>query len=368
MTYNSFLDFYFSTYWISIGVPVSLIGLYYIFRKWIRKGKPHTFTERIVTTVIAFVMIMLPALVNPTYWGYGSPDGVEEIHFESGKFIVIDYIMTMGSRTDDGYPCSRVHIIDPKTGEKKMRFTVGDDARFVGIHGDTLTVTRYNDAVLFSAKDGHQIAVYSTETLPQYFPELSSGINSLMWGGSSTVMEMTAQNGSYWNLFLTSGMLYPSDANRALPDEPHTNHFFIENEEIRRDDENPYDAFISLEGEGENQHQLFITDRHDSILNKNLMFLDGVPVAVNEHDSCFVILHYQTLEKQKFILTCVSLDGKKVLWAVQQSQFNSKFSFSEYTVPQVGYNQEDNTLCFWIDKTVYCLDGTDGKLLWQTEL
>ena len=368
MTYNSVLDLYFSTYWISLGVPVSLFILYYVFRKQIRKGKEYTFTERTVSIGIAFVMIMIPALVNPAYWGYGTPDGVQEIHFVNGNYIVIDYIMTMGSRYDDGYPCSRVHIIDPVTGEKKLRFTVGDDASFVGIHGDTLTVTRYNDAVLFSVKDGHQYAVYSTETLPGYFPELSTGINNLMWGDASTVMELTANNGSYWNLFLKSGMLYRSDANRAMPETPPSGKLYIYNDEIRRDDETFGSTFVSLEGEGENQHQLYITGSNDSILNRNLMFLDGIPVAVNGSDSCFVILHYQTLEKQKFILTCVSLDGKKVLWDVEQSQFNSKFSFSEYIVPQVGYNEVDNTLCFWIDKEIYCLDMNDGKLLWQTHL
>lgn len=369
MTYNSILDGYFSTYWISMGTPVALIILYYVFRHKIRKGKESTFGEVCAVMGFAFVMIMTAGVVNPLWWGYGSPEAVREIRYTDGKLLVIDHLRTMGSESDEGTPCSRVHVIDPATGEKQLRFTLGEEADLIGVHGDTLVVSKHNEAIAYSLTDGHEYVTYSEETLPGLFPELSSGIANTSWGGQSTVMQLTANNGKRYNLYLTTGHLYSEDESRAMEEHPWqpTGKLYAEEETIKRDDERWGSTVVELEGKNGNQYELFLTGENDSVLNNGLSFLDAEFLAVTA-DSNFIILSYETLEHKEFVLTCVSYDCQQVVWQIHQAQYNATFNFTDYIKPHTGYSAAANTLTFWIESSVYCVDAGTGKLLWETKL
>lgn len=369
MSYNSFLDTYFSSYWISMGIPVLLVIAWHVgLRRLFLKKKEYTFAERTISIGSMFVLIMIPGLVNPMYWGFGPPAAVREIRYTDGKYLVVDHIMTMGSEGEAGTPCSRVHVIDPKTGEKHLRFTLGEDADLAGVHGDTLVVVRYNDAVAYSVTDGHQYAVYSDETLPGLFPELSSGINNFMWGDGHQVMEITANNGKQYNLHLTNGQLYPaSDGTDQALWKP-TGQLYVDDRSVKRDNEHGGTTVVDLEGMNGNQYEFYLKGSNDSILNPQLTFLDARPVAVCPGDSSFIVLSYETLEHKAYLLTSVTLNGQKVNWTIHQSQYNSAYHYSDYEKPQTGYNVADNTLCFTIGTTAYCIDAASGKLLWQTSL
>lgn len=369
MSYNPFLDTYFSTYWISMGIPVFLMIAWLAgLRRVFLKNKEHTFGERMISIGVTTGLILIPGLVNPMYWGFGPPTAVREITFTDGKCLVVDHILTMGSKTDDGTPCSRVHVIDPKTGEKKLRFTLGEDADLVGVHGDTLVVARYSDAIGYSISDGHQYVTYSTETLPGLFPELSTGISNMMWGDQDRIMELTVNNGKQYNLYLTTGKLYP--ANDGGTDTAHyrpTGKLYIDDRVIKRDDEQWGTTVVEIDGKNGNQYEMFLQNSNDSVLNDKLAFLDAHPIALCP-DSSIIILSYETLEHKQFLLTSVSLDGQKVNWTIHQSQYNAKYAYNDYEKPQAGYSAKDNTLCFAVGTTAYCVDAATGKLLWQTTL
>jgi len=124
---------------------------------------------------------------------------------------------------------------------------------------------------------------------------------------------------------------------------------------------------LELQGESGNQYEEFITGPNDSVLNRSRTFLSGEFVAITA-DTNVIVLSYETLEHKLFILTCLTLDGKKVVWEMHQSQYNAEFEFSDYMKPQAGYNPTLNQLAFWIAGVVYCVDADSGKLLWNTEL
>lgn len=371
MTYNALLDGFFSSYWFSMALPLALIPVYYIFRPKIMKGKDGTFGEVCIVMGYAFVVMMTAGMANPLWWGFGTPEAVREIRYVDEKLLVIDHIRTMGSETDEGTPCSRVHVIDPETGEKQLRFTLGEEADLVGVHGDTLVVVKYNEATAYSLTDGHEYATYSQETLPDLFPELSSGIANIMWGGGSSIMEITANNGEMYELDLTTGWFYEATVENQEREMEVTEKLYCDDEEIKLDDvENGYysPTKYSLDGIDGNQYALYFQDSHDSILNKQVSFLDGEFIGVNNKDSTCIILSYETLEHQEFILTCLSLDGKEVVWEIHQAQYNSEYNFTDYWKPHTGYNENTNQLTFWIEGDVYCVDAATGELLWQTTL
>ena len=368
MSYNAILDGYFSTYWISLGVPVLLFILYFIFRHKIRKGKEGTFREQVIVWGGLFVFIMLAGLMNPMWLGFGRADGINEIRYINGDLYVVDYLMTMGSEGEAGTPCSRIHVVDPATGEKRLRFQIGENADLINVHGDTVVVQGYNDATLFSRTTGKELAHYSQETLPEYFPELSSGVNNLMWGNNNSMMEITANNGKSYDLLLDKGVLYAANPSHTYEEYMPSGQLFIDEREVKIDNERWGTRVFALDGENGNQNLLYMTGRNDSVLNDQLTFLDGRPVAINTSDSTCVILHYETLEKKSFILTCVSLDGKRVLWEIHQSEFNTTYEFNDEDKPQTAYNDQTKTFCFGIESIVYCVNVRDGKLLWQTEL
>lgn len=369
MNYNSFLDLYFSTYAISMGLPIGLVILYHVFRRKLRKDKEYTFTERNISIGVTFVMIMIPGLVNPSMWGYGKPDGVKEIHFQNGKLIVIDYIMSLGSETDDGDPYGRIHVVNPETGEKLRRFVAGVGAEFVGITGDTLIVTRYSEAGLYSLTTGAELAVYSAATLPDYFQELSSGVNNIMWGDGSTVMEITANNGKQYDLMLKTCKLLPAsiDHSHDAAYQP-TRKLYATDDEIKRDDVVWGSIVLQLDGNNGNQYELYLKNSDDSVLNAQTPFLNGEFAGVSERDSSVIILSYETLENRQYVLTSVSLDGKTVNWQIHQRQYDSKYQYSDYVKPAVKFDPETNTVCFAVGTVVYCVDGATSNLLWQTSL
>ncbi|HET6991229.1 MAG TPA: hypothetical protein VFJ43_07900 [Bacteroidia bacterium] len=371
MSYNSFLDTYFSSKWFGYGIPLLVMIILIVFAKKIYRQKEYTFWMRTVNIAIPFALAMISALINPMYWGYGKPIAVDKISFMNGKLFVEDYIASYGSRYASGDAYSRIHVFDPETGTKKIRFLVGNAADLIGMHGDSLCVTRYDDAAYFSADNGHLFTVYNKETLPKLFPELSSGVNNFMWGDERSMMEISAQNGTNWNLYLKSGRIYSSDkksmANSQSPYVP-TYKLSINEREIRIDDQPGEGVLLKLDGLNENQHKLYIMNDHDSILNEDLFFLDGRPVVLDLKDSSFFILHYETLKKEKFLITCMSLDGKRKLWEIKQSDFNPDFNYSEPFLPKVGADEKSGKLFFSIDKEIFAVNMKDGKLLWRTKL
>jgi hypothetical protein len=371
MTYNSFLDTYFSSKWFGYGVPLLVMIILIVFGKKIYRQKEYTFGMRIINTLIPFALAMISAMINPIYWGYGKPEAVDKISFMNGKLYVQDFIASYGTRYASGDAYSRIHILDPETGTKKIRFLVGNDADLKGLHGDSLCVTRYDNAAYFSIKDGHQFVEYNRETLPKLFPELSSGVDNFMWGDYRSVMEISALNGTNWNLYLKSGTIYSTDKKKN-DNENHpyigTNEISIHEREIRIDDQPGDDVLLKLDGQNENQHKLYIMNKQDSILNPDLFFLDGRPVVLDLKDSCFFILHYETLEKKKFLITCMSMDGKRKIWEMKQQDYNANFDCSEYSLPQVGSDEKSGKLFFSIDKEIFAVNMKDGKLLWRTKL
>ena len=369
MSYNTFLDTYFSSRWIGYGVPLVLMLILISFAKQIYRQKEYTLWMRAINIGIPFLLAIMSALINPMYWGYGNPQAIDDIRMMNGKLIVEDHIMTYGSRYSSGDAYSRIHVVNPETGDKTIRFSVGNSADLVGIHGDSICVSRYNDVAYFSIENGNCFAVYNKETLPKLYPELSAGIKNYMWGDGRKIMEISALDGTNWNLYTINRKIVSTDKkNKQRKEYKATNKLFIHDNHIRIDNQPGARDWLKLYGENGNQNKLFISNAHDSILNEDLFFLEGKITGLNIKDSCFFILHYETLKKEHFKISCISLDGKTKLWEIKQTAFNPDFLYPEDYSPQVYFDSQSQKLFFSIDTEILALNARDGKLLWRMKM
>jgi hypothetical protein len=368
MSYNTVLDTYFSSFWLGFCGPFVLMFLYLILRKYIRKGRAYTFLERGIVIGVCIVLLLTFGLVNPLYWGYGKPTAIDDIRLAQGKLFVVDHIMTMGSETDSGDECMRVHVLDPATGEKKIRFLVGRSGEWIGVHGDTVAISRYNDVAYFSVTNGKKFVVYSTATLPGLFPELASGINAMTWTSGHLQMEITGMDGKRWTLDTQSGKLSAVVENTVSRPYAPTNLMTFRDKEIQIDNVPGQTQLLELDGEGGNQHQLYLKDTHDTIVNHAEMFLDGKFVGLAEKAGACLILSFESLTQDRYKLACMSLDGKRKLWEIRHRQFNPNYLYPEWFHPHFAVDETMGLVWISIDREILALQLRDGSLKWRVAL
>lgn len=368
MSYNTLLDTWFSVPLLSYGIPAALFVAVLLFRDRLYAKKPFAFLRGAAFMAIPVFLIFLKALINPVCFGFGHPDGITGVHVLNGNVYVVDYVLTMNTRTVAGETYDRVHILDEATGEKKIRFRVGFDGRVIGLHGDSLAISRYSEVGYYSIRDGHSFATYNELTLPGFYPELSAGVDNFSWADGRNVMRISSRDAKTWLLFTQTRQIIPSKENGVIYDDAPTNKLYIHQHNIRRDSEHGGRDVIKLFYTSENQHKMFATNDDDSLLNKDLFFIDATPIAINRRDSSFVVLSYETTDDQKFILTCISFDGQHQLWQTKQTDLNPTYLFKAPHEVATGADEENEKLFVAIYKEIISLNMKDGKVLWRKAL
>src|SRR5690349_19900120 len=121
MTYNKLIDTWFDYPWISYGIPVLVFVLMVFFKDKLTKSKEYSWLILNAYYSIPVLMLFTVTIFNPMFFGYGSPVGVEAMMAEERDLFVLDYIGMAGSRYVSGEPCYRIHVVNPETGDKKIR-------------------------------------------------------------------------------------------------------------------------------------------------------------------------------------------------------------------------------------------------------
>jgi outer membrane protein assembly factor BamB len=366
MTYNSFLDTFFSSGWILFGVFIFGFIFFIVMRKkFFEKRKGKTLTT-IVLIIMSVGLFLTYGLLNPLFMGYGDAVGIESVKVIDGKLFVVDYIQTSGGKTSSGQECYRMHIADAKTGDKKLRFRIGYAKKIVGAKGDTLVVADYDNVAFYSITDGRRLAVWSKETLPKLFTQLSAGVDEFNCGDGNKIIYVNSLDGKKWKLNSMTGEIKP-DVSESETHSP-TKKIFIDGRHIKVDDRNDGTNVISLKDVDGNDHQQELYDDDDGVMNQELVFIDGKIVTLDEKAGFFVIMHYETIKKQRFIFTCVSLDGKK-LWEARQSVIDPDAPDADGEQVKVSscYDEQDGLFIITLEKEIVAVNSKDGKVKWRTK-
>ena len=393
MTYNDFLDTWFGSGWLSYGIPLLLFTLYAAYSvgryiKWfssrnqnndsLKKAHSRKIMSILIeiAAVVAIVMIVIGIYsFNKNNWGYGRPAGIADVQYTNGKVYVMDFLKSGGSASKFGYYVPpkyyRLHVLDPEAGDKKIRFMIGTDLPLLSVNGDSACISRDSEISYYSGSDGRRIVTYSKETLPSLFPQFSAGIESFNWylNHDGELMQAVTMDGAKWILNTATGIVSRSDGKEPDVNIP-ANKFYLDDECIRVGGKSNASGSVSLSIKGHDEPQRHIYNSRDSIMLNDVAFIYGRPVAIDLNDNSFVVLHYQTTKKEQIILTCISLDGKKILWELKQSDLNPDFMLrsTHHDVVSISYDEDQGKMFFNINCEIFAVDMKDGKVLWRRTL
>lgn len=361
MTYNWLLDTWFTYSLLSLGVPLALFGAGILLASR-KHGKRKSRWPIALLIGGGIVLSFVKVLINPMYLGYGQSFAVTQIHYANGKVFVIDYIKTGGTqRSLEPAPYYRIHVLDAASGKKIRRLLIGQGGEFLTSAGDSVGVAYYNDISYFSLLSGRKKFTWSASTLPRMYPQLAMGVDHIAWADAKRTLDVFTTDGSQWKLNTSTGKLYPAGEYPADT----LKHWYISDQEIRSG-EAPLGLPVLRLGYMENNPQKrYLCDKTGKPLNSQTPFLEGRPVALYAADSSLVVLHYETTQKEKFILTAIAADGAKILWELRHSSLRPDYSFPKNREPGITYDETGGILFFNIGKEIYAIRLHDGVQLWK---
>ncbi len=349
--------------------------------------------------VYLIAIILLETWINPTYWGYGHSEGINNIHLVEGNLYVEDYSHQYISKGSGATEFNRIHILNPESGEKKVRLIKEFKANLETVHGDSILITKVKDNKVsyYSIVDGHKFVEYTAKTIPTLFPELSAEIDNVSIQNSGEIMHITTTDGKQWDLKTASGILIRQNSgeNNSKQTVTNSNHLDALNlknldakstgtmkttdselsnkDGINKFNVNPNQASSSFNlvlnaSDGSNLTKLY--NRSNSAVLNDMDFIGGKIIAVDEKDNLFIILHYQTTKKESFILTCMTFDGKQKLWEMKQSEISPETISSKKEKVKLNfkYDYQPGRLFFNNGIEIVALDMKVGKVVWKQKL
>lgn len=369
MDYFAPLDVLFSSGWLSFGVLFGLAALGLLFRKPLFYNRKNKGWLGFLYAALFMGGLFTILIFNPTYFGYGKSIGMKQAMIEGNGLYILDYRLQAGGEGDDPTPYYRVHVVDLKSGEKKKRFLIGPSADILFVNGKEIVVEEYGKPHFYNAETGKLISAWSEETLPELYPELKPGVAQMQrydeW------VKVTSKDGQQWVLNMrdhkiTSQENLPSSwqntKGNSHPLEATEDGFLRET-----DGQKDYASSISLEGKTYDDRRKQLRNSSDSLLNKELFFVEGRPVAVSEKDNVLIILHYETTDKMNFIITGVSLDAKKKIWELRQTTLHPN---GDDTPTETCWTSDiaSGILIFCAEDEVITIRMKDGEIFWEKTL
>ncbi|MCX6157049.1 MAG: hypothetical protein WCK13_00915 [Ignavibacteriota bacterium] len=368
MSYNTFLDAFFSNWILNLGsLSVVMVVLSYVRSKFISFSKVIIFIN-ILFPVIIFIWVFTFLLLNALYLGYGHPKGVSGVMLSENRLFVVDFLLGGGSRATSSTRYARIHILDPETGKKTLRFSTGEAGALTGIKGDSLIFYGEDLLKIFSSSNGKLIGKLGRKTLPDVFPELSAGIDNVMVSRSDNVLELKTLDGKRYNLSMETATIYPEVSKNRYNEKSKDRTIFINNEKEIKTNAGPAGTvLLTLGGEDGNQEIRYIKGKNRNKINDN-EFLMGKFIAVSEKQNCFVVLSYETTKKSGLILTCLTLDGKEKLWELRNDILRVEDDSEDPLTTEYVTDDNSGKLFFAVKDEIISFDIKTGDIIWRQKL
>lgn len=372
MGYNSMLDTWFSSFWYTGILIVVLLGIGMYFHRFFLTGRKYKFGLGAFYFACFMFILFAWLYFNPIYWGYGNGVEVAGLRANGNTVAVMDYILEAGDEASEPTPHYRVQMLDMQTGEKKCRTLVGPNAELYYLDATELLLHRYPDELLFiDVQNGAKKATFSKETLPGIFPEMKAGIDEFHPNYFENGLSVTCKDGkSYYVDYRTRKIEQKPEANKTKPAEGSLR---CSDDALVRTEKGSDKYIMRLTGNGWSDKLKKLKTPDDSLINKELEFLDGKLVAVAAADSVMLILHFETTEHKNFRLSALTLDGKKQLWQFRQEdmQFETRDLYTRDKIPVLHFAQatgQPGVLVFSYNKEVLKIETKTGKVLWRTKI
>ncbi|MBN1409262.1 MAG: hypothetical protein JW969_00360 [Spirochaetales bacterium] len=349
------LDSIFSSGWLVFFCILFLIGFAVVpftikpFRK-----KPLNTVLRISFLFISFSIFVLGSL-NSCIWGYKFVNKVSDMRMSDNFLCIIDQPTGM----EDDIEGMRLHVLDPDTGKRFYRHVMEMYSVIYGLDGDRLLSGVGSDRFfVFELGKGRIVTCLNPETLPEMFPEeLGMGIAVMSIDPSIPVITATSKVGYTY---------YVKPFSLEITTEKPEYHvkgivWYSISTHIYRG-ENYFIKVIDSDSSG------YLKQMMNVKTGTKTKFTYLVPkiVAVFDAASAFLVLHYETTDKIRFILTCLDFD-MKVKWRITQRELNAIDAFTE--------KPTFNTCITWKDQCIFNAGGflfsvnqRTGNIKWESRL
>ena len=354
----------FYNYWVGFGVLAVYLLVVYLIRSRYFPDTKKMWVGTILYFLVPFLWIMTMGSVNPVVLGYGRPTEIVSMKSVGGQLFVKDFIKSSGSKATFGSPYYRLHMIDPLTGKKKIRFLLGGSGSIMAVNGDSLIVEYSNAIICFSATTGKIVREWTKQTLPGIYPQLKPGIHDMEIDKERFEIRLTSLDGNKWKLNFITSSIMPDDAAHKTEELPNDK-ISLGKYGISVESKKHSARLMALCDKPGNEHQKILCGHKDSVLNNEEVFLDGKIIALSVKDSCFVVMHYETIAHVRVILTCMSLDGRRKMWELKQSMVlpNEK---NDEPLKITTCKDEDNGLFFASFKEeIIAMQMKDGVIVWR---
>jgi hypothetical protein len=371
MSYNSTLDTFFS-YWSLNAAALILFMLisFFLKSKYLEKDTGKTWFNILFAGIVIFWMLTY-FLINPVFLGYGQPKGIDGVVSANGKVYVTDYLVSGGSKVSGPSKYSRIHVLDAGTGSKILRFPAGGHGTLYGVKGDELIFFHDNRIKIFSASNGKLIAKWDSKSLPEVFPELSSGIDSILLSSDSAgkMLKLTTMSGDHYNLSLQTAALRADNTDKPADKYIPTKKILLENDDrIKIDDQPGGTTLLQLQGMGANQELRYLKNSRSAVGNNNLKFLMGTFIGLSVHRNCFVVLSFESAKKTGFIISGISLDGQNKLWELKQNHLRPGDNRKQPLSTSWTVDNNSGVLFFAMKDEVIAIEILTGNILWRQTL
>ncbi len=381
MNYSPILDTWFSSGWLSYGVPALIfIIIAFIRLRQVRKKKTSKKEKepeakkkkerpilKYFLAIIAIVgLMMLNGDFNQSWLGYGKSKHIVNVQYIDGKICVTDYLKSAGGKSSNGVKYYRMHIVDPLTGKKQIRFIIGSGAKLLNITDNKAYVSHYGDLWCYDINTGKRIAKYNPKNLPKMYADFAQGVDNMYVDEKSLFITVSCKDGITRYLYPQTNIItgIKPNQNKYVA----TNQLRIDGSEIKLDDSSYGSNFLDIETKNSDGKRARIYDAKDKMVYKYLSFLNGKPVVINSIDSSFVVLHYENTSNEQFILTCLKLDGSKKLWEIKQTSLNPDYKLKSYKEQASIADDKNGRMFFGIGGELFCVDLKDGKVVWKVQL
>ncbi len=358
---------------VPILIVIFLVICFTIFRIRFQNERLNSFFTIIFILVIPAIIFTFSYYAGSVY-GFGYATNFKaNLNNEKWLCFITEGTFKMhnrGRRSSD-INC-RINVINPKTGERIYRKVLGDYSEAIKLKGDTLLYKEGGSSfVLYDINKGAEIAHVSHWNLQDSFNEFSSGVDEIKYGKYSGTLEATAKNGKMYYIDPFLMKLYTEN--------PKLDKAHYSNDDVRAE---TFDLKISKDNTVE------LNRKHDGVLfelvdeNKKIIIADDlIEARIIGHSwelKRYLIESYETTEKDNFIISCFSYEGK-LLWQLKQTALDANDFFTKdntsgssryagYTSTMDTHQVVAENFVFTIQGFVFSVDINSGKLNWKTRL
>ncbi len=291
--------------------------------------------------------------LNPRHGGYGyAVDNFEVVAQEDNILWGIDYRTTPGGGATGGGGVAiyRVQGLNLDSGTKLFRKLIPYEFKALGDKNHLVWVSTGKEVLGMDLMSGETRITINEQNLMEKFPELAKGVYEYKYNTNTSLVDVVSKDGTSISIDPVANIKIDHAATSLTKSEHDAGNL----DTLRRK--------ITFKGDIRQK----LTDANGHILNEDLTFLKGEFLLFDKASERALVMSYETLDKKKFVLRYLSLDGK-LLWEAKQHDLKVGDFFNSEPRFEKAFLYKDKVIMAFYG-FVFSLNVSNGHLNWLTRM